>query len=326
VREICSVPPVVVSEEKDWFEKSLDDFTIDSAPEDEEEDSFRSNKVRRRKKVNSWSLAVPDDTGNVYPIDIWFILGAYIKPEDVKNFACICKGAYSVTQASKFWFRLYRRYYLPLETLPMRLQPECMERLFALKTCVVRSLYYFYPPFQERIRSLKEDDPNALVKRTCNMLWHQKGRGLYHFFFKLQEYNEEDSWYQSHQPDLIEMLGDINANPEKRCKVLQITTMASANLPPTILGQTLLSVSSVLSPDLRSHCLRFIFGPAHAIHYSKLGKLAFTHIPEGAIGVSINSVVKMKVLDWWNPAYPHNSIGDKSSITEGSNPPEDIFF
>jgi hypothetical protein len=158
-------------------------------------------------------------------------------------------------------------------------------------------------------------------------LFPQKGRGVFHYFFKFKHYSDEDDhWYKSRQPDLIEMLGDINANTEKSCRVLQVTSVATANLPPTILGQTLLAVSTGLSADLRSHCLRLVFGPAHAITGRGSGKLAFTHIPEGATGITLNSVVKIKILDWWHPAYPHSHIEEKPNVVESSVAHDDVFF
>lgn len=111
-----------------------------------------------------------------------------------------------------------------------------------------------------------------------------------------------------------------------RSRVLQVTSVAAANLPPTILGQTLVAVSAGLSTDLRSHCLRLVFGPPHVVSRTGSGKLAFTHIPEGAIGVTLNSVVKMKILDWWHPAYPHSQLQEKPNVVESSLAQEDVFF
>jgi len=325
VKDITLQPTKSTTEDKDWFEKSLDEFVFDSAPEDEEDECYRDNNAGRRKKRSSSSKS-GTDSGLDYPIDIWFILGEYIKPENVGRFACLCKSAYAVTQASKFWIRFYRRYYTPMENLPIRLTPECMGRQYALKSCVIRSLYYFYPLFMERLKNRKQVEPDTLIKRTCMTMWNQKGRMKFHYFFKLKESNDEDFQYRSHQPDLIEMLGDINANSEKRCKVLQVTSLTLALIPPNVLGQTLLLVSSVLSSDLRSHCMRFIFGPQHALQYSRKGKMNFSHIPEGAVGVAINSVVGVKVLDWWDPAYPHSNGFEKLCPNESSPLVDDDFF
>lgn len=48
--------------------------------------------------------------GEEYPIDIWHVIAAYIRPEDVCRFALICKNAWAVTCTAAFWTRLYKRY------------------------------------------------------------------------------------------------------------------------------------------------------------------------------------------------------------------------
>jgi len=47
--------------------------------------------------------------GGEYPVDIWLMLSAYIRPEDVCRFSLICKNAWIVTCTAAFWTRLYRR-------------------------------------------------------------------------------------------------------------------------------------------------------------------------------------------------------------------------
>ena len=47
----------------------------------------------------------------MYPIDLWFLIGSYIAPEDVCTFASICRGTHVVTHSARFWLSLYRRSY-----------------------------------------------------------------------------------------------------------------------------------------------------------------------------------------------------------------------
>lgn len=42
-------------------------------------------------------------------MDIWLVLAAYIRPEDVCRFALVCRSAWTVTCTAAFWTRLYRR-------------------------------------------------------------------------------------------------------------------------------------------------------------------------------------------------------------------------
>lgn len=55
-------------------------------------------------------LENPDEAvGEDYPIDIWLLLAAYIRPEDTVTFSLICRKAWTVTCTAAFWTRLYRR-------------------------------------------------------------------------------------------------------------------------------------------------------------------------------------------------------------------------
>lgn len=58
-------------------------------------------------------LCVSEDkdgaAGEEYPMDIWLLLAAYIRPEDIAKFSLICKNAWTVTCTAAFWTRLYRR-------------------------------------------------------------------------------------------------------------------------------------------------------------------------------------------------------------------------
>jgi len=55
------------------------------------------------------SRRVADGGGVVYPVDLWFLVGDYIAPEDVCTFACICHDTHVVTHTARFWLGLYRR-------------------------------------------------------------------------------------------------------------------------------------------------------------------------------------------------------------------------
>lgn len=82
------------------------------------------------------------------------------------------------------------RYYRPVKEMPERLQPECMTRLYELKSCVIRALYYTYPPFASKCHSDNNEllsdarTPNnsvqiytpLLVKRTCLSVWSKEVR------------------------------------------------------------------------------------------------------------------------------------------------------
>lgn len=64
--------------------------------------------VRRHKKSTSSNEAC-DYQSVQYPLDFWFLLSEYVRPEDVGRFAGICKSAWYVVNTPKFWFSLYKR-------------------------------------------------------------------------------------------------------------------------------------------------------------------------------------------------------------------------
>ena len=67
----------------------------------------------------SSSLGMQDDSVKPnYPVtyflppaqyDLCGFLADYIRPEDIPNFSCLCKAAYSITRTVSFWKNLYYR-------------------------------------------------------------------------------------------------------------------------------------------------------------------------------------------------------------------------
>lgn len=54
--------------------------------------TWKTKNRNRSRKYNG-----ENEGGKTYPIDIWFILSEYIRPEDVGVFAAICKSSFQVT-------------------------------------------------------------------------------------------------------------------------------------------------------------------------------------------------------------------------------------
>lgn len=69
-------------------------------------DLLPKKQLRNQKKISNEEIT--EHNGIDYPLDIWFIISEYIKPETVGKFACICKSSYYVTTTAKFWFHLYK--------------------------------------------------------------------------------------------------------------------------------------------------------------------------------------------------------------------------
>nr|CAD7262624.1 unnamed protein product [Timema shepardi] len=259
---------------------------------------------RRRKKTISEDQSI--NIGGIdYPLDIWFLISEHIRPEDVSVFAGICKSALHVTNTAKFWFHLYKRYYRSVPNLPERLQPECMVRLYGLRTCVIRALHFMYPPFVNKVKAITtfEEDPHVLTKRQCVLMWSKKCKNQWLFFFKLKQSRfviGRGPAIKAKQPDLLEMLEDVSSNHDEGCKVLQVTCLNYISIP-VVLGLTLCSVSLTLSQGLRFHRLQLLFGSEHSCY--TLGSSSSL----GGSPVVLDPVVNVRVLDWWHPLYPHSA-------------------
>lgn len=62
--------------------------------------------VKRRVRVSEHHHS---SGGIVYPLDIWFLIGNHIRPEDVASFSAICHGSHRVVHLARFWSSLYKR-------------------------------------------------------------------------------------------------------------------------------------------------------------------------------------------------------------------------
>lgn len=286
----------IKDDDRAWDEK-LEDFEGDFELVEEDGEDGRKlvvkNGARRRKKTLTESSTGSE--GVEYPLDIWFLISEYIRPEDVGTFSRICQSTYHVVSSAKFWFSIYKRYYKKGLKIPERLQPECMVRHYGLRACVVRALYFMYPPFVTKAKTIIgfEADPHQLIKRQCVLVWQEKFKNQWVFCFKLRKVDHSVK-KDSKKRNLMELLDDVFANSEEGCKVLQVT---STNYVPTpmVLGQTLLTVSLTLDHVLRSK-LQLVFGSGPRCAAEA-----------GSVSVILSPVMKVRVLDWWHPLYPHTN-------------------
>lgn len=304
VREVKQL--TAETDDRAWYEK-LEDYEGDfEFVEEDGEDGERAVIVkrnpRRRRKTASEGDSV-DDGGVEYPLDIWFLISEHIRPEDVSIFARICKSALHVVSTAKFWFHLYRRHYRTVPNLPERLQPECMVRLYGLRACVIRALHFTYPPFVNKLKAVTtfEGDPHNLTKRQCILMWHQKCKNQWLFFFKLKQSNlvlGRGTGGPTRQPDLLEMLEDVSANQDEGCKVLQVTCLNYIAIP-MVMGLSLFSVSLTLARGMRHHRLNLAFVSDHMCYTAGKPNISDTST------VTLDPVINVRVLDWWHPMYPH---------------------
>ncbi|XP_021936497.1 transmembrane protein 183 isoform X2 [Zootermopsis nevadensis] len=305
VREVKQL--TTETDNRAWYEKLEDyegDFEFVEDDEDGEKVIVKRHSRRRRKTASEGG----DDDGVEYPLDIWYLISEYIRPEDVSTFARICKSALHVVSTAKFWFRLYRRHYKTTPNLPERLQPECMVRLYGLRACVIRALHYTYPPFVNKLKAVTtfEGEPHDLIKRQCTLMWHQKCLFHWQFFFKFKQSSlvlGRGTGRRAQKPDLLEMLEDVSANQDEGCKVLQVTCLNYVAIP-MVMGLSLCSVSLTMSQGMRHYRLQMSFGSGHMCY--TVGKPNISSLDCST--VVLDPVVNIRVLDWWHPMYPHASV------------------
>lgn len=181
-------------------------------------------KLSKAKLANS--TADDGHTYSFYPNDIWFLISAYIPPEDIGRFALICKQTYTITTTLKFWRNLYRRYYKPTIELPIRLQMDCMARPRGIRACTIRSLFFTYPPFVSRVR---QSDFHSLVKQRVVQFWFQQpSPNKYWFFYKLKSKlppgsrTHESEQLRRKNGQSIKALRDVYYNTEEGCILLMV--------------------------------------------------------------------------------------------------------
>ncbi|XP_063534840.1 putative transmembrane protein 183BP [Cydia strobilella] len=249
------------------------------------------------KKKSNAKLEVDIDKrpGIIYPEIVFYLISAYIKPEQIGNFAAINKASYACTQRESFWRNLYKRYCQGHSRLPPRLRIENSFKVYGLKQRVIRALHHTYSVFVHKIEldAIQESRPHRLVKRLCVNVWYNKGPIYWLVYFKLKKVPLERP--QNENGNMLDELDRIDANPDEDCQVLQVTCTSFHEVPP-LLGMTLSSVSVVLSPGFRHHRLSLGFSTsAHNISRNL--------VPDQS--VVIDTVVTILVFDWWHPKYPH---------------------
>jgi hypothetical protein len=150
--------------------------------------------------------------------------------QDVGRFASLCHDTAAVVASSQFWVRLYKRYYRADTELPMRLQPDCMVRLCGLRANTIRSLFYTYHPFVDRLKllSAERDIHTAEKKQLVTMWFQQTSLKVWTFYFKVQyklSHNcravEAERKLMQHK--MLEYLSDVHVNPDEGCQVLVVS-------------------------------------------------------------------------------------------------------
>uniref|UniRef100_A0AAR5QI85 Transmembrane protein 183 n=1 Tax=Dendroctonus ponderosae TaxID=77166 RepID=A0AAR5QI85_DENPD len=253
-------------------------------------------KNRRHTNLSNHKYNRKNEGGKTYPIDIWFLLSEYIRPEDVGVFAAICKSSFQVTCSAAFWFSLYRRYYTCVPDMPASLRPEKLIRKTALRKDVIRSFFYMYKPFRNRLTNTRTSEVynnnlSVLVNKTLYEISSESQKGSYTYYFKMApKISSSSSRSVSDTASLLDVLDDVFYNPNDQCCALKVVCRDSIPILP-ISGLTLRG--AVLSSSVQFHKLKLEFGPM----YGRLGG-------SECVTVNFDAVVQVLVVDWWHRLYP----------------------
>merc|ERR1712159_211952 len=226
----------------------------------------------------------------VYPIDLWCLLALKIAPEQVKVFSLICQGAYLAVTTKKFWLTLYRRYSSD-KNLPSHLKGKAITNI-GLKTRVVRSLFYSYAPFVEKIRhfSLTTIPMEKVESKTCQSYWWRQAMSskqdiqVWILYMKLVSPETCTS-----KDDIFQVTDLTTYNPEAGCCLLRITSKSFVNIQD-ITDMYLKSGSVSVSRDFRHHKVKLTFH-----EYRKNG----IYLNCNANILTIDPVLDVYILPWW---------------------------
>lgn len=270
---------------------------LDSEEGDEVKGSRKKKNKRRKEDSESTD-------GGEYPIDIWLVLAAYIRPEDVCRFALICKNAWTATCTAAFWTRLYKRHYNIDADLPDRLQPDSMAKMHCLRARVICSLFHLYEPFSLRVSKnppFPESTPTTLLNSKCLLFWVNKVPGsrsepMWEFNFKFVKLPTRTKNGCDPGLPLPRQYKDVHTNPDSDCYLLRVTTL-NFIFTSVVMGMTLTLFTINVSTDMRHHRVRLEFQDSPVIRGKKLRG-------EQGVQVVLDPVHSVRLMDWWHPQYP----------------------
>lgn len=284
--------------------------------DDCEETTLKSSKQQNGQQIDEQHVY------NEYPCDIWCLISEHIAPEDVGRFALINKQTFAITGSQKFWKCLYNRHYNLDVRLPTRLQPDCIVRPGGLRACVIRSLYYSYMPFVQRVVGQSKQDFHLLVQRRIDRIWFcRETDNHWLYFYKLKRSSmvgsraaqSQEIWRKN--PKSMKSLRNVFLNVEEGCSLLvvsaglldsrgeslhddgflfQIKTLKFHPLPK--LSEeidhdprcTLSSIDHLLTRTCINYRLELKFSNASR------------HV---VASVAYDPVISVNVYDWWTPNY-----------------------
>lgn len=283
-----------------------------------------SPSMSRRQRQKQSSLTPSDNSNNyaIIPYDFWAILSDYIHPENIGAFAGICKDTYDIVNRVHFWKKLYIDFYKPIPGIPERLRPDCMVRSHQLRRNVIRSLFYTYQPFADRLvcpQKLENENPHVLKDHIFVASWQlqiKPGRWVKALKFKkktrktlFQHFQmQEDKETKKKVPDCFDEenfevglneLDNIHDNPDDGCKLMIVYSQAFAHISPLISGQKVVDVCLTMCGEgFRFHKLLLGFAPSH-VYSRNCDSVNF---------LVLSDINHFKIVDWFHPSFTRYHI------------------
>ncbi|XP_045121032.1 transmembrane protein 183-like [Portunus trituberculatus] len=258
----------------------------------------RDHKRRRRRVLERREEEEEGLTD--YPLDLWFCISEYIRPEDVGRFASLCQATRYITTTVQFWLSMFRRYYQWTANLPDSLNYWNLDRRMRdVRVCVIRALFLMYAPFQARLAAEKplSADPTQLLRAQCILQWHRKDGPHHKYFFKFAH-----THHCMREDRLAKCVGEAPAhtNPHNGCWVLEATS-AGVCAVPMVMGEHLYHAGVGVSANLCSHTLRLALVPPHLLPPSSRGSTRRHRVP--ATEITLDPVSNVRLYPWWHPEY-----------------------
>ncbi|CAF1513093.1 unnamed protein product [Adineta steineri] len=279
-------------DEQDWYEKNLDEFDDLYLSKD---DSRLQQQQFISSKQKSLSILENNYYGNNYPIDLWYLIAMYIRPEDVGRFALICSATNQVVNSIVFWISLFRKYNKIQAKRTSRLLVR--EHVSIIRTYVIKSLYQSYPLFQERLNKTDaiQKEPHFLLSSRCVRIWYSKRttpRELHNYYFEFCFDNDQQIKQENIQIEALSPMFQIDNQYmiDKNSYILHVICSNFVLMGPymgLILSKIILNVSS----DYRYHKLKMWFDSS---------KLSVQKSKYNDSVVIIDPVLCLRVYKWYN--------------------------
>lgn len=196
----------------------------------------------------------------------------------------------------------FNRFYNPGVDLPNQLQPSMLDRVHGVKNRVVRALFYFYTPFQNRLRCMApfENDPDLLEGTRCVRMWHQQIKNSWHFYFKFERVTPPvcplfPVRNKFRAVDSLRAEANVLYNREENCTVLQVVSPGFILLSDVV-GQILIKTFVSVGHEMRSHRLKLVFHTNQV----RSTKAVLTN----GTTITMDPVTNIHILRWWDPKYP----------------------